>query len=216
MPGFEGFSNVHLLSHPLIAHKLNQLRDRATSVRDFRALVRELALLMAFEATRNLPTERRSIETPLARTEGLFVDEDQVVIVPILRAGLTMAEGMVTLIPGARIGHIGVYRDHDTLAIHEYLVRLPPIGRQTFIIVDPMLATANSTLHALKVLNDHGVPDERLRLMSLVTAPEGVRALATAHPRLAIYIAAIDQGLNEKGYIVPGLGDAGDRLFGTT
>ena len=210
------FANVHLLDHPLIRHKMSELRDRDTSVRDFRALVREIAMLMTYEATRDLPTVSRRIATPLAETEGTLVVEDDVVVVPILRAGLAMAEGLLALIPGARVGHIGVYRDHATLEVHEYLVRLPPIAAQSFILVDPMLATANSTLHAIRVLVDRGVAIARIRLMALLAAPEGVSALARAHPTLPIYLAALDQGLNAQGYIVPGLGDAGDRLFGTT
>jgi uracil phosphoribosyltransferase len=209
-------TNLRLLDHPLIRHKMSQLRDRSTSVRDFRALVRELAMLMTYEATRDLRTSTRRVETPLAVTEGTLVVEDEIVVVPILRAGLAMAEGLLALIPGARVGHIGVYRDHATLEVHEYLVRLPPIADQTFILVDPMLATANSTLHALEVLRERGVAPTRLRLMALLAAPEGVQALARAHPTLPIYLAALDRGLNDQGYIVPGLGDAGDRLFGTT
>jgi uracil phosphoribosyltransferase len=209
-------TNLRLLDHPLIRHKMSQLRDRSTSVRDFRALVRELAMLMTYEATRDLRTSTRRVETPLAVTEGTLVVEDEIVVVPILRAGLAMAEGLLALIPGARVGHIGVYRDHATLEVHEYLVRLTPIADQTFILVDPMLATANSTLHALEVLRERGVAPTRLRLMALLAAPEGVQALARAHPTLPIYLAALDRGLNDQGYIVPGLGDAGDRLFGTT
>ena len=209
------FPNLHILDHPLIVHKLSLMRDQTTPTKDFRQLLKEIALLMGYEVTRNLPVRREPIETPVARTQGKFIAGKKVAIVPILRAGLGMADGLMELMPSARVGHIGVYRDPKTLQAVEYLVKLPEVEGRSFILVDPMVATGNSAVHAINVLNDKGVADSDIRFLALVAAPEGVRVVQEAHPDVPVYVAALDEKLNEHAYIVPGLGDAGDRLFGT-
>ncbi len=209
------FSNLHILDHPLILHKLSLMRDQTTPTKDFRQLLKEIALLMGYEVTRDLPVRREPIETPVARTQGDFIAGRKVAIVPILRAGLGMADGLMELMPSARVGHIGVYRDPETLQAVEYLVKLPEVEGRSFILVDPMLATGNSAVHAINVLNKKGVEDRDIRFLALVAAPEGVRVVQEAHPDVPVYVAALDEKLNEHAYIVPGLGDAGDRLFGT-
>lgn len=209
------FKNLHIIDHPLIAHKLSLMRDKRTPTKDFRALLREISLLMGYEITRPMPTRAEPIETPVAATEGRFIAGKKVAIVPILRAGLGMADGLMELVPSARVGHIGVYRDPKTKEAVEYLVKLPEIEGRMFILVDPMLATANSGIHAINVLNAAGVADKDIRFLALVAAPEGVAKVEAAHPDVPLYVAALDSHLNEKAYIVPGLGDAGDRLFGT-
>ncbi len=209
------FANLHILDHPLIVHKLSLMRDSATPTKDFRQLLKEIGLLMGYEVTRDLPVRREPIETPVAETEGEFIAGKKVAIVPILRAGLGMADGLMELMPSARVGHIGVYRDPKTLQAVEYMVKLPEVEGRTFIVVDPMLATGNSAVHAINVLNRKGVADADIRFMALVAAPEGVRTLEKAHPTVPIYVAALDEKLDDHAYIVPGLGDAGDRLFGT-
>ena len=206
---------LNVLEHPLIAHKLSLMRDVACSTKDFRALLKEIGLLMGYELTRDLPVREEMVTTPVAETMGQFIAGKKVAIVPILRAGLGMADGLLELMPSARVGHIGVYRDPKTLEPVEYLVKLPEVGGRLFIVVDPMLATGNSAAHALDVLNQRGVADENIRFMALVAAPEGVKRITDSHPKVAIYVAALDEMLNEHAYIVPGLGDAGDRLFGT-
>ena len=206
---------LNVLDHPLIAHKLSLMRDVACSTKDFRTLLHEIGLLMGYELTRDLPVREAKITTPVADTMGRFIAGTKVAIVPILRAGLGMADGLLELMPSARVGQIGVYRDPETLEPVEYLVKLPEVAGRLFIVVDPMLATGNSAAHALDVLNKRGVTDENIRFMALVAAPEGVQRIAESHPNVAIYVAALDEKLNDHAYIVPGLGDAGDRLFGT-
>ncbi len=208
------FPNLTVLHHPLIQHKLTLLRDRRTSTRDFKELVGEIAMLMAYEATKDLPLEPVDVETPLERTRAFQVAGKKLVLVPILRAGLGMVEGIARLIPSARVGHIGIYREHDTLKPVEYYFKVPSGGdARDFFILDPMLATGGSAVDAVMALKKAGA--QRIRFLSLVAAPEGVRRLLAAHPDVPVYVAALDRQLNDKGYILPGLGDAGDRLFGT-
>ncbi len=208
------FPNLTVVEHPLIQHKLAVLRDRNTSKKIFREVVDEITMLLAYEATRDLPLEPIEIETPLERTTAYVVSGKKLVLVPILRAGLGMVEAMLRLMPAARVGHIGLYRDHDTLQPVEYYFKIPsdPEARD-FFILDPMLATGGSAAAAVQLLKDRGAA--RVRLVSLVAAPEGVRTLLDRHPDVQIIAAALDRQLNEHGYILPGLGDAGDRLFGT-
>lgn len=211
MPG--EFPNVIVFDHPLIQHKLTYLRDRTTSHRPFRALLYQIAGLMVFEATRNVPTRPVEIETPMEMTVGRRLSA-KITVVPVLRAGLGMAEGILEMMPEARVGHLGIFRDEETLSPHAYLKRLPrDLDAGPVLLVDPMLATAGSSLAAIQMLRDSGAVD--LRFLCLVAAPEGIRRVTSAHPEITIYTAAIDRKLNEKGYILPGLGDAGDRLYGT-
>jgi uracil phosphoribosyltransferase len=209
------FPNLFVADHPLIQHKLSHMRDKRRSTMGFRSLLKEIALLMGYEITRDLPLTTERIETPLAVIDAPVIEGRKVAVVPILRAGLGMADGLLELMPGAREGHIGLYRDHDTHQPVEYLVKLPDPAGRLFILVDPMLATGNSAVHAVDVLNRRGVADEQIRFMALVSAPEGVRRFHGAHPDVPVFTAALDSHLNENAYIVPGLGDAGDRLFGT-
>jgi uracil phosphoribosyltransferase len=208
------FPTLHLLDHPLIQHKLSHMRDRTTSTMQFRRLLKEIALLMGYELTRDLPLTYQPIETPVAPMQAPVILGKKVAIVSILRAGLIMAEGLHELMPSARTGHIGLYRDHATRLPVEYLVKLPEPEGRLFILVDPMLATGNSACHAIQVLARHGIDEARIRMMALVIAPEGMRNFAQRHPGVAVYGAALDERLNEHAYIVPGLGDAGDRQFG--
>ena len=208
------FSNLTVLSHPLIQHKLTILRDRRTTTRDFKQLVNEIATLMAYEVTKDLPTEPVTIETPLETMEGRQVSGKKLTLVPILRAGLGMVEGIAQLIPSARVGHIGLYRDHDTLKPVDYYFKIPADEiERDFFILDPMLATGGSAVAAVDALKHAGA--RRIRFLCLVAAPEGVQRMLEAHPEIAIFAAALDRELSPVGYILPGLGDAGDRLFGT-
>jgi uracil phosphoribosyltransferase len=209
------FSNLHVTDHPLIQHKLTHMRDKRTSTKTFRQLLREISLLMGYEITRNLPLTLESVETPLATFDAPVIAGKKLAVVPILRAGVGMADGLLELLPSARVGHIGVYRDHDTHLPVEYLVKLPEPEGRLFILTDPMLATGNSAVHAVDVLLRAGVAPGNIRFMALVGAPEGVAHLCSSHPSIEVYVAAIDDRLNDKAYILPGLGDAGDRLFGT-
>lgn len=209
------FSNLYVADHPLILHKLSLMRDVSCNKVMFKTLLKELSLLMGYELTRPLPLTTREIETPIQTMQAPVIEGKKPVIVPILRAGLGMAEGLEELMPAARIGHIGLYRDHDTKAPVEYLVKLPNPQGRLFILVDPMLATGNSAKYALDVLIRHGADPKQIRFMALVAAPEGVQVLLDAHPQVPIFVAALDSHLNENAYIVPGLGDAGDRMFGT-
>lgn len=209
------FPQLHLLDHPLIQHKLSHMRMKATPTVAFRQLLKEIALLMGYEITRELPLMTERIQTPLAEMEAPLIAGKKVAIVAILRAGLGMAEGLHELVPSARAGHIGLYRDPATKRPVEYLVKLPEPEGRVFLLVDPMLATGNSAVHAVDVLNRHGVEDANIRFMALVAAPEGMEVFAAAHPEVPVYCAALDERLNDHAYIVPGLGDAGDRLFGT-
>jgi uracil phosphoribosyltransferase len=208
------FPMLAVVRHPLVQHKLTILRDRATPKKIFKELVDEIAMLMAYEATSDLPLEPVPVETPLERTSGWRVSGKKLTLVPILRAGLGMVEGILRLVPSARVGHVGLYRDHDTLEPVDYYFKVPgDVAERQFFVLDPMLATGGSAASAVGSLKRAGATD--IRFMCLVAAPEGVRRLASAHPDVRIYCAALDRELNEQGYILPGLGDAGDRLFGT-
>lgn len=209
------FPNLYIADHPLILHKLSLMRETTCNKVMFKTLLKELSLLMGYELTRPLPMTMREIETPMTTMQAPVIDGKKQVIVPILRAGLGMAEGLEELMPAARIGHIGLYRDHDTKQPVEYLVKLPSAEGRLFILVDPMLATGNSARYAIDVLVKHGVSPNQIRLMSLVAAPEGVAVLQSHYPQVKVFVAALDSHLNENAYIIPGLGDAGDRLFGT-
>ncbi|MGH7213293.1 MAG: uracil phosphoribosyltransferase [Tepidisphaeraceae bacterium] len=207
------FPNVILVDHPVIQTKLTELRDFATDHRKFRALLNEIASLMVYEVTRDWPTRPRLVQTPMERMTGQVLAK-QVTLVPILRAGLGMADGVLRLLPDARLGHLGVYRDEKTLEPVPYYQKLPPdIAGTEVILIDPMLATGGSGSAAVSFLKKAGVT--AMRFICLVAAPEGIQAVHRLHPEVPIYCAAIDRELNEKGYILPGLGDAGDRLFGT-
>ena len=203
-----------IIKHPLIDHKMTILRKKETSSMEFRQLVNEIATLMGYEVTRDLETEAVEIETPIAKTMGKMISGKKIGIVPILRAGLGMVEGLLTIIPAARVGHIGMYRDPETLKPVTYYSKLPKdVASRQMIIVDPMLATGGSLIEAIDELKRNGA--KYIKSINLLAAPEGLDAVLEAHPDVEIYIAALDEKLNEDGYIVPGLGDAGDRLFGT-
>ncbi len=202
------------VKHPLVQHKLSYLRDKDTPTVHFRRLVEEITLLLTYEATKDLPTEDVQIETPLELAPFPRIAGKKVAVCPILRAGLGMLDGVLTLISGARVGFIGLYRDEETLHPVEYYVKLPQdVADRDVILLDPMLATGNSTAHAVQLVKDAGASS--IRLLAIIAAPEGIRNIEEQHPDVLIVVAAIDRGLNEKGYIVPGLGDAGDRLYGT-
>jgi uracil phosphoribosyltransferase len=209
------FENLFVLDHPLIQHKLTLMRRSDTPTGLFRQLLREISLLMGYELTRPLPLTTARITTPVAETEAPILAGKKPAIVSILRAGLGMAEGIHELIPNAREGHIGLYRDPVTKKPVEYYCKLPEPSGRLVILVDPMLATGNSVCYAIDLLNRHGFADQNIRLMVLVAAPEGVRQVEKAHPQVQIFTAGLDEKLNDHAYIVPGLGDAGDRLFGT-
>jgi uracil phosphoribosyltransferase len=208
------FPNLTVLDHPLIQHKLTILRDRRTSTRDFSDLADEIAMLMAYEVTKDLPLEPLEVETPLERMTGAQVAGKKLVLVPILRAGLGMVNGIRRLVPSARVGHIGLYRDEQTLQPVRYYFKIPRTGEgRDFLLLDPMLATGGSAAAAVTALKEAGA--QRVRLLSVVAAPTGVQRMLDAHPTVPVYAAALDRELNERGFILPGLGDAGDRLFGT-
>ena len=205
---------VHVFDHPLIQHKLTHIRDKKTGTKEFRELVDEVATLMAYEITRELPLMEVEIETPVQKSQSKVLAGKKLGVVPILRAGIGMVDGILNLIPAARVGHIGLYRDPETLQPVEYYVKLPSdVSERDFFLVDPMLATGGSAIEAVNSLKKRGA--KNIRFMCLIAAPEGVKAMTDAHPDVDIYIAALDEKLDEKGYIIPGLGDAGDRLFGT-
>ncbi len=205
---------IHVLDHPLLQHKLSILRNKETSVKDFRQLVSEISMLMCYEATRDLPLVETTVETPLATATAHRLGGKKLAIVPILRAGLGMVDGILSLIPSARVGHIGLYRDPESLAPVEYYCKMPAdIFDRRAIIVDPMLATGGSAIAAIQFLKGYGCQD--IKLMNIIAAPEGIKAVREAHPDIPIYCANVDECLNDHGYIVPGLGDAGDRIFGT-
>lgn len=205
---------VHIMNHPLIQHKLSILRSVDTGVKEFRELVSEIAMLMCFEATRDLQTEEAIVQTPVAQAKVRVLAGKKLAVVPILRAGLGMVDGMLSLIPAAKVGHIGLYRDPETLEPVEYYCKLPnDISERDVIVVDPMLATGGSASAAIGFLKKYGVT--HVKLMSIIAAPEGIARVAEDHPDVDIFCAACDECLNDHGYIVPGLGDAGDRIFGT-
>ncbi|HET7457203.1 MAG TPA: uracil phosphoribosyltransferase [Gemmatimonadaceae bacterium] len=208
------FPTLSIVRHPLVQHKITILRDRRTPTKIFKELVDEIAMLMAYEATADLPLEETPVETPLERATGWRVSGKKLTLVPILRAGLGLVEGVLRLVPSARVGHIGLYRDHDTLEPVDYYFKVPgDAAERDFFVLDPMLATGGSAASAVTSLKRAGAT--RIRFLCLVAAPEGVRRLAAVHPDVPIYCAALDRELNAQGYILPGLGDAGDRLFGT-
>lgn len=205
---------VYVFDHPLIQHKVTKMRQIETTVKEFRDLTKEVSLLMGFEATRDLPLKEVEIETPICKTKAKRLDGYDIAIVPILRAGLGFVDGMLELVPTAKVGHVGLYRDHETNEPVEYYCKLPSdLDKRIVFVLDPMLATGGSAIAAVDFIKAKGAKD--IRFMCLIAAPEGIDALTKAHPDIDIYIAAKDECLNENAYIVPGLGDAGDRLFGT-
>lgn len=207
-------SRVTAINHPLIQHKLSIMRDINTGSKDFRELLEEISMLMCYEVTRNFPLEDVEIETPICKMQAKMLQGKKVAIVPILRAGLGMVDGMLKLIPAAKVGHIGLYRDPETLKPVEYYAKLPSdIEEREVIVTDPMLATGGSAMDAIQLLKNRGA--KNIKLMCLIAAPEGVKAVLEAHPDIEIYVGNVDERLNDHGYIVPGLGDAGDRIFGT-
>lgn len=204
----------HVINHPLIQHKVTILRNKETGTKDFREAVNEIARLMAYEVSRDMPLQDIEIETPLVKTTQKHLAGKKVAIIPILRAGLGMVDGILDLIPAAKVGHVGMYRDHETLEAVEYFIKLPTdIQDRQLFVVDPMLATGASAIAAIDALKKRGASS--IKFVCIVAAPEGVKALEEAHPDVDIYTAALDEKLDENGYILPGLGDAGDRLFGT-
>jgi uracil phosphoribosyltransferase len=207
-------SNVHVVDHPLVQHKLTLMRDKEVSTKGFRQLLNEIGMLLCYEVTRDLPIEMVEVETPLARTMAPMIAGKKLVFAPILRAGVGFLDGMLNLVPSARVAHIGLYRDPATLKAVEYYFKAPTdVAERLVIVMDPMLATANSAVAAIDQLKKRGVKD--IRFVCLLAAPEGIARLGSAHPDVSIWTAAIDEKLNDHGYIVPGLGDAGDRMFGT-
>ena len=205
---------VHIMDHPLVAHKLTIMRQKDTSVKDFRELVSEIGMLITYEATRDLPLTTKHIETPICEADMPTLAGKKFAVIPILRAGLGLVEGVLRMVPSARVGHIGMYRDEETLEPHVYFCKMPKdIAERDIIIVDPMLATGGSANEAIDEMKAMGC--KHIKLMILVAAPEGINAVTSKHPDVDIYCGAVDKGLNEHGYIVPGLGDAGDRIFGT-
>lgn len=208
------FENFSIVSHPLIEHKLTFIRDLNTSKKEFKELINEVAMLMAYEITKDFPLDEVEITTPICKTKGKVLAGKKLVLVPILRAGIGMVDGILNLVPSARVGHIGLYRDENTLQPVSYYFKIPASSEdRDFILIDPMLATGGSAVAAVDMLKSSGV--KSIRFMCLIAAPEGVKRFCSAHPDIKVYAAALDERLNEKGYIVPGLGDAGDRLFGT-
>jgi uracil phosphoribosyltransferase len=203
-----------IFDHPLIQHKLTILRDEHTGTKQFRELVDEIAMLMCYEVLRDLPLEEVEATTPIQKTTGQTIEGRKLAIVPILRAGLGMVSGVLNLVPSAKVGHIGLYRDHDTLEPHAYYCKLPEqIDERLVIVLDPMLATGGSAVAAVDFLKSHGAGT--IKFVSIIAAPEGIKRLGAAHPDIQLYCGCVDECLNEQGYIVPGLGDAGDRIFGT-
>lgn len=209
-----GMEKVHVLDHPLLQHKLSIIRDEKTGVKDFREIVSEIATLMCYEATRDLPLEEVEIQTPVAKAKVKVLAGKKLAIIPILRAGLGMVEGILSLIPSAKVGHIGLYRDPETLDPVEYYCKMPTdISERDIIILDPMLATGGSASAAIQFMKNYEC--KSIKLMNILAAPEGIERIQKDHPDVDIYVAAVDEKLNDHGYIVPGLGDAGDRIFGT-
>jgi uracil phosphoribosyltransferase len=207
-------STVHLVDHPLVAHKLTLLRRKDVSTNSFRRLVEEVSMLMAYEVLRDIPVHEIEIETPMERTTGAVIDGKKLVFVSILRAGTGILDGMLSVVPGARVGHIGLYRDPKTLGAIEYYFKMPgDLAERDVVVVDPMLATGNSAIAAVERLKECG--PKSIKFVCLLTCPEGIAAMDAAHPDVPIFTAAIDRQLDEHGYILPGLGDAGDRIFGT-
>lgn len=207
-------ANYTIMGHPLIQHKISMIRDKRTGTNEFRKLVEEIAMLMGYEALRDLPTEMVEVETPIETCMTLMISGKKLAVVPILRAGLGMVNGILALVPTAKVGHIGLYRDPETHEPHEYYCKLPdPIEQRTIVIVDPMLATGGSAVDAINFVKEHG--GKNIKFMCIIAAPEGLNRLMKAHPDVQIYVGHLDRCLNEQAYICPGLGDAGDRIFGT-
>ena len=205
---------VHVMEHPLVKHKISHLRDKNTGTKEFKELVSEIAMLMCYEATRALPITKVSIETPVATMDAEFIDGKKLAVVPILRAGLGMVDGILKMVPNAKVGHVGLYRDPKTLQPVEYYCKMPPdIEQRDVFVLDPMLATGGSAAAAISFIKEHGAIS--IKLVSIIAAPEGVKKVCEAHPDVDVFIGALDSHLNDHGYIVPGLGDAGDRIFGT-
>jgi uracil phosphoribosyltransferase len=212
--GCPAMGKLYVLDHPLIQHKLSFIRDKRTGTKDFRDLVDEVATLMAYEITRELPLEEVEIETPVSLAKCKMISGKKIGLIPILRAGLGMVDGMLKLIPAAKVGHVGLYRDPETLQPVEYYIKLPnDLPERDLIVIDPMLATGGSAAASIQALKERGA--QSIRLMCLIAAPEGIQEVQKHHPDIDIYVAGVDEKLNDHGYIVPGLGDAGDRLFGT-
>ncbi|MBS5850884.1 MAG: uracil phosphoribosyltransferase [Firmicutes bacterium] len=208
------YDNVHILDHPLIRHKVAIIRDKNTTTKQFREVIGEIATLMAFEAFKDVPTQTVTVETPLETVEQTVVKENSIAIVPILRAGLGMVDGILTLFPAAKVGHIGMYRNEETLEPQEYYCKLPQgIEDKVVMLVDPMLATGGSACDAIALLKKRGC--KHIKFLAIIGAPEGVEKVHSEHPDVEIYVSTLDRQLNENGYILPGLGDAGDRIFGT-
>lgn len=206
--------SVHILEHPLLKHKLSIMRDKNTGTKQFRELAEEMAMLMVYDVTRDLKTKEVEVETPLAKAMCPEIEGKMLGVVPVLRAGVGMLNGVLNLIPGAKVGFIGMYRDEDTLEPVEYYCKLPEdADKRMMIVIDPMLATGGSARDAITMLKERGC--KNIKLVNILAAPQGIKTVSEAHPDVDIYVAAVDEGLNEDGYIVPGLGDAGDRLFGT-
>ena len=214
MTDLSAIKNLHVISHPLVQHKLTLMRNKEASTNSFRRLLNELSMLMAYEVTRDMPTQPVQIETPLEKMTGQMIDGKKLVLVSILRAGNGILDGVLTVVPGARVGHIGLYRDPKTLEAVEYYFKMPQdMHERDVVVVDPMLATGNSAVAAIDRVK--ALKPRSIKFMCLLTCPEGVITLNKAHPDVAIYTAAVDRQLNDHGYILPGLGDAGDRIFGT-
>ena len=210
----ENYNNVTYMTHPLIKHKISRLRDKNTGTNEFRKLVEEIAMLEGFEALKDLPLEDVEVETPIETCMTPMIAGRKLAIVPILRAGLGMVEGLVSLVPSAKIGHIGLYRDEETFEPHEYFCKLPsPIEERTILVCDPMLATGGSAIDAITMIKKRG--GKNIKFVCIIAAPEGIKKLSEAHPDIQIYVGNLDRCLNENAYICPGLGDAGDRIFGT-
>lgn len=206
--------NVIILDHPLLKHKISRLRDETTGTNEFRSLVEEIAMLMGYEALRDLPTEEVEIRTPIETCKSPVISGRKLAVVPILRAGLGMVSGILALVPSAKVGHIGMYRDEETHEPHEYYCKLPdPIEERTIVVVDPMLATGGSAVDAVNLIKQKG--GKNIKFMAIIAAPEGIKKFTEAHPDVQLYVAQQDRCLNENAYICPGLGDAGDRIFGT-
>lgn len=207
-------ANITIFDHPLIKHKITLLRDKSTGTKDFRTLIEEITMLMGYEALRDLPLEEIEVETPICKTMAPVVSGKKLAVIPILRAGLGMVSSILALVPSAKVGHIGMYRDEVTHIPHEYYCKLPDnIGDRTIIVLDPMLATGGSAVDAINLIKERG--GKHIKFMSIIAAPEGLKTLSEAHPDVEIYCGNLDEKLNENAYIVPGLGDAGDRIFGT-
>ena len=210
----KNYKNVHILDHPLIRHKVAIIRDKTTNTKQFREVISEIATLMAYESFKEVPTQEIEVETPLETVKQTVVKENSIAVVPILRAGLGMVDGILSLFPAAKVGHIGLYRNEETLEPQEYYCKLPAgIDEKVVMVVDPMLATGGSACDAIKMLKKRGC--KHIKLMSIIGAPEGVEKVADTYPDVEIYVSTLDRCLNENGYILPGLGDAGDRIFGT-